>query len=305
MKLVEQLWLTTEDLLLIESPDAAMQELCRLPLNSLRFIQNKLGNNDSQYLSSYQNLSNALNSGKIFLVKFHRCWLKSPAIIWLDVDDDRYESNASASRAIHKNFMVNSSVPSHIQSQLKFLYSNAQMPINAMSQQVSYGYETESAAQSSNESADYYKIDKTKEKKEPNHWVKIRAMYDDLWDTPLPAKITLYIDDNVHEQGVELACAEGKNTYSGTLKQAQATESEPGVALFKDIPDGKIVAEIEKDAGEEENIKQLKNELSATLDGAYRGLVEDMTSFQEDWDKYSYASLVLDYTGGFWDGCMG
>lgn len=134
-------------------------------------------------------------------------------------------------------------------------------------------------------------------------WIKIQAIYDDRWRTPLPAEnVKITVNDEVIQEGVQLNDGAGISTQVYTLEEAQSTNAEPGVLVVEDVPEGKVVIEIVAESGIEQQIQDSKDAIEAQLDGAYRATVAEMAEFQALWDEYGYASIAISGVEGVFNG---
>jgi len=136
-----------------------------------------------------------------------------------------------------------------------------------------------------------------------NNWLKIQAHYNDKWQTAIPIEnIKVLVDDTEVQQGISLNTVGEKSSKSNTIEQAQSSASEAGVVVIENLPDGKVIVEVERDTSIESQIASLRNSLQMQLDGAYRDTVKNMAVFQSNWDEYGYASIAIDGGSGFVDG---
>jgi len=133
------------------------------------------------------------------------------------------------------------------------------------------------------------------------YWVKIRAMYDDLWETPLAAaNVSVFADGNEHTKGIELNAGNGISTDSDTKDIAEQTKQEPGVAIVTDLPVNTDLVTIELGAepGLEKEIINQQNTIESILDGAYQATLKDMTGFQEEWEIEGMSTLATSLGSG-------
>ncbi len=131
---------------------------------------------------------------------------------------------------------------------------------------------------------------------EEQQWVKIRAIHDDLWETPLYVQnLKITVDDSVvHKEGIAVSESPVRSTESETIELANETQHiEGGVVLIDDLKPNASTVEVEivGEPGIEQQISDTQNSIEATLDGAYNALVEDMQGFQQQWDEEGYLTL--------------
>ncbi|PCK09628.1 MAG: hypothetical protein COA42_03040 [Alteromonadaceae bacterium] len=137
-------------------------------------------------------------------------------------------------------------------------------------------------------------------------WLKIKANYDDPWNTPIPAEnVKVTVNGEVVAEDITLNEGEGTNTIAYLSDEASSTADEPGVTVLTDIPAGQAVVEIVRESGIEQDISDQRASIEALLDGAYRATVKDMKGFQEQWDDYGYASVLLSLQYGTAEGTIG
>ncbi|MFT5085270.1 MAG: hypothetical protein ACI9Y1_003328 [Lentisphaeria bacterium] len=145
-------------------------------------------------------------------------------------------------------------------------------------------------------------VDEVIEEWEPEEtppWIKIRASYDDLWNTPYGAEnVKVTVNDAVVAEDVTLNEGIGDNTHSYSLDEAKATKDEPGVLVVEPEEDGKVVVTIEAKPNIEKDIQDAKDGIVELLDGAYASTVEDMKGFTEIWDEYGWLSIALSFDNG-------
>ncbi len=127
-------------------------------------------------------------------------------------------------------------------------------------------------------------------------WVKIRAIYDDHWQTPLPIENLKVVVNNdvVHEEKVALSKSATRSSESETKEHAIETHQvEGGVKTFDNLkPNAQdITIEAEGEPNIEKDIEDLQSSLEASLDGMYNALVNDMAGFQKQWDEEGYWCL--------------
>lgn len=135
-------------------------------------------------------------------------------------------------------------------------------------------------------------------------WLKMRACYDDTWQTPWPLpNVKISVNGETVKEGIQLPVGVGKNTHSYTLEQAKKAGNEPGTCVVENLPEGKATCEQVPDAGVQKQIDDLKAEIKTDLDNAYKTLVTDMKVFQEAWDESVMGlAIITSYEKGKWDG---
>lgn len=136
-------------------------------------------------------------------------------------------------------------------------------------------------------------------------WIKIRALYDDRWQTPLPDRaIDLTIDTTSYEQRQSLQGGIGSNTRSASKEAAENSVNEPGTLLLTDVPNGSAEATFSREPGIESEINSLREGIDARLNGAYLDLLGQMSEFQKQWDDYGLASIAYSGAEGLYSGAV-
>jgi len=134
-------------------------------------------------------------------------------------------------------------------------------------------------------------------------WLKVRALYDDPWETPLPEeKIDLIIDRTPFVKEQPLQAGAGKNTRTKSESRAKETSTEPGTVLLDEVPEGVVELEFSRTPGIEEEIDAQRNSIEGRLDDAYRAVVRQMFEFQKQWEEYGTASIIMSGADGVYSG---
>ncbi len=130
---------------------------------------------------------------------------------------------------------------------------------------------------------------------EEQKWVKIRAIHNDRWQTPLLAEnIKVTTDSVVHAEKVALNKNGLTSTISETKELAIETEkNESGVVVFDNlkINTEDILVEFNAEFGIEQEIEQAYKSIEIYLDGIYNKLIEDMSDFQREWEEKGILTL--------------
>jgi len=136
-------------------------------------------------------------------------------------------------------------------------------------------------------------------------WLKIRALYDDPWETPLPEEtVDIRVDKTPFVQKKPLQSGQGRNTRATNESAAKETSSEPGTVVLDQVPAGEVELEFTRQPGVEQEIEALRNSIETRLDGAYRTLLSQMSEFQKQWDDYGAASIVMSGSEGLYSGAV-
>ena len=136
-------------------------------------------------------------------------------------------------------------------------------------------------------------------------WIKVRALYDDPWQTPLPDRaIDLTIDTTPYETHQPLQSGTGSNTRSPSKEAAENSINEPGTLLLTDVPNGAAEITFSREPGIESEISSLREGIDARLNGAYLDLLGQMSEFQKQWDDYGVASIAYSGAEGLYSGAV-
>ncbi|GLT17170.1 hypothetical protein GCM10007938_09470 [Vibrio zhanjiangensis] len=130
---------------------------------------------------------------------------------------------------------------------------------------------------------------------EEQKWVKVRAIYSDLWQTPIYAQnLTVTTNSVLHEENVALNALPARSTESESIELANETQQiEGGVAVFNTLKPNTntVTVEFVGEPGIEKQISNIQESVEASLDGAYNALVDDMQGFRQQWDEKGYWTL--------------
>ncbi len=141
------------------------------------------------------------------------------------------------------------------------------------------------------------------EPEETQDWIKVRARYDDLWQTPLvEAKVNVTVEGAPVIQEQPLQTGTGKNSRATSQAAAEKTQDEPGTLMVAGTPKGKAELAFVSEPGMEQQIDSLRNAIGARLNGAYLDLLEKMSEFQAQWDNYGPASIPMSGAEGLMSG---
>ena len=137
-------------------------------------------------------------------------------------------------------------------------------------------------------------------------WVKIRAIHNDRWQTPLLAEnIKITTNSIVHSEKSALNKSTLQSTVSETKELAVETQAnEGGVVAFENLKPNTdlVIAEFKGEPGIEKEIENSRKSIEAYLDGIYNALVQDMSGFQQQWEEEGIFSLddgVINGTKGW------
>lgn len=134
-------------------------------------------------------------------------------------------------------------------------------------------------------------------------WLKVRVLYDDPWETPLPEEqVDIRVDNTVFAEKQALQTGAGKNSRVRDQAAAKETAQEPGTLVLDEVPQGDVELEFSRVQGIEQEIETLRNSIEIRLDGAYHALVNEMSEFQKQWDDYGAASILMSGSEGLYQG---
>lgn len=134
-------------------------------------------------------------------------------------------------------------------------------------------------------------------------WLKVRAYYQDPWQTPITeAKINIHVEGVAVAEEKPLPKGAGKNTHASTQVKAEHTTHEPGTLYLKQVPAGTAEVEFAREEGLEAEIATTRNSIDARLNGAYLDLLEQMSEFQQQWDRYGAAAIYMSTAEGVYAG---
>lgn len=125
---------------------------------------------------------------------------------------------------------------------------------------------------------------------EEQKWIKVRAIYDDLWQTPVYAQnLKVIINDSVpHKDKLELNAMPQPSTISDSIELALETQkAEGGVMVVDDLKPNShsVTIEFEGEAGIEDKIAKQQQSIETYLDGLLNTVANDMSGFQKQWDE--------------------
>ncbi|MEQ3531441.1 hypothetical protein [Pseudoalteromonas sp. XMcav11-Q] len=135
-------------------------------------------------------------------------------------------------------------------------------------------------------------------------WIKVRAYYDDEWQTALPLEqVNIHLGNTLIHGKLKLNSSGDKSTDANALERAESTANEAGVVVKSDLPqEGQVTVEVARNEALEAEINNLKSSLHMQLDGAYRDTVSNMSGFQSDWDEYGFAAIAINGAQGAYQG---
>lgn len=134
-------------------------------------------------------------------------------------------------------------------------------------------------------------------------WLKVRALYDDPWQTPLTdGKVNVSVEGLSIAELQPLQTGTGKNTLSMSAKEAKSTAKEPGTLLLEEVPLGDAEVEFARELGLEQEISTTRKNIEARLNKAYLELLQNMSEFQKQWDDYGVASIAISEGEGLYAG---
>lgn len=125
---------------------------------------------------------------------------------------------------------------------------------------------------------------------EEQKWIKIRAIHDDLWGTPVYAKNLKVMTNGStpHKDKLELNLSPRRSTTSATMELALETQkTEGGVVVIDDLKPNtaSVTIEYEGEPGIEAKIRKQQESIETYLDGLLNTVVQDMSGFQKQWDE--------------------
>ncbi|ENK1255130.1 DUF4150 domain-containing protein [Vibrio vulnificus] len=121
-------------------------------------------------------------------------------------------------------------------------------------------------------------------------WIKIRAVHDDLWGTPVYAQnLKVIANGSVpHKDKLELNPSPQRSTVSETMDLALETQkTEGGVVVVDDLNPNtdSVTIEYEGEPGIEDKIVKQQEAIETYLDGLFNTVAQDMSGFQKQWDE--------------------
>ena len=131
---------------------------------------------------------------------------------------------------------------------------------------------------------------------EERKWIKVCAVYDDLWRTPVYIKgLDVITDDSLtHRAKQDLTPLGQRSTVSKTRELALETESlEGGVLVVADLKPNvtKVAVKSDSEPGIDAQIAAQQDAITSRLDRLYKALKQSMAGFQFQWDEKGYLSL--------------
>ena len=131
---------------------------------------------------------------------------------------------------------------------------------------------------------------------EERKWIKVCAVYDDLWRTPVYIKgLDVITDDTLtHKAKQDLTPLGQHSTVSKTRELALETESlEGGVLVVADLKPNvtKVAVKSDSEPGIDAQIAAQQDAITLRLDRLYKALKQSMAGFQFQWDEKGYLSL--------------
>lgn len=129
------------------------------------------------------------------------------------------------------------------------------------------------------------------------HWVRVVGRYEDRWQTPMAgAEFKLLINGAVVLEKEYLKDYEQVGLTRGVAPQTDAQREayeELGTYMYRNCDQGEAQAVILHDPGAEADVQDLRDGISARLDGGYRNLKEKMAPYQAEFDRLGWDSVVI------------